>query len=95
MTSDVLELIHTDICGPFLAVAWNDQQYFMTFINDFSRYGYIYLLYEKSQSLDMFKNFKVLNSARELKASYLTVVVTTMVDMTVQVNNVQEHLLNF
>ena len=58
MTSDVLELIHTDICGPFLAVAWNDQQYFMTFINDFSRYGYIFPLHEKLQSLDMFKNFK-------------------------------------
>lgn len=31
----------------------------MTFIDDFSRYNSIYLLYEKSQSLDMFKNFKV------------------------------------
>ena len=57
-TSDVLELIHTDICGPFPAVAWNSQQYIITFIDDFFRYGYIYLIHEKSQSLDTFKNFK-------------------------------------
>ncbi|KAL0455018.1 UNVERIFIED_CONTAM: hypothetical protein Slati_0841000, partial [Sesamum latifolium] len=55
---NVLELIHTDICGPFPSVAWNGQQYFITFIDEFSRYGYIYLIHEKSQSLDVFKNFK-------------------------------------
>ena len=97
-TSNVLELIHTDICGPFPTAAWNGQQYFITFIDDFSRYGYIYLLKEKAQSLDVFKNYKaeVKNqlSKKGLKASDQTVVVNTMVDMTVQVNNVQNHLLN-
>ena len=57
--SDVLELIHTDICGPFPTPSWNGQQYFITFIDDYSRYGYLYLIHEKSQSLDVFKNFKV------------------------------------
>ncbi|RVW36414.1 Retrovirus-related Pol polyprotein from transposon TNT 1-94 [Vitis vinifera] len=56
--SDVLELIHTDICGPFPTPSWNGQQYFITFIDDYSRYGYLYLIHEKSQSLDVFKNFK-------------------------------------
>ena len=56
---DVLELIHTDICGPFLTPSWNGQQYFITFIDDYSRYDYLYLIHEKSQSLDVFKNFKV------------------------------------
>ena len=55
----VLELIHTDICGPFPTVSLNDQQYFITFIDDFSRYGYLYLIHEKSQSLEVFKSFKV------------------------------------
>ena len=44
---------------PFHMVAWNGQLYFMMFIDDFSRYGYIYLLHKNSQYLDMFKNFKV------------------------------------
>ncbi|RVW81995.1 Retrovirus-related Pol polyprotein from transposon TNT 1-94 [Vitis vinifera] len=56
--SDVLELIHTDICGPFPTPSWNGQQYFITFIDDYSRYGYLYFIREKSQSLDVFKNFK-------------------------------------
>ena len=57
--TDVLQPIHTDICGPFPKVSWNDQQYFITFIDVFSRYGYLYLIHEKSQSLEVFKSFKV------------------------------------
>ena len=53
--TDVLQLIHADICGPFPTVSWNGQQYFITFIDDFSLYGYLYLIHEKSQSLEVFK----------------------------------------
>nr|KAJ0213750.1 hypothetical protein LSAT_V11C400160130 [Lactuca sativa] len=56
---DVLELIHTDICGPFPSASWNGQQYFISFIDDYSRYGYLYLIHEKSQSLEVFKSFKL------------------------------------
>ena len=56
--SKVLELIHTDICGPFSKAFWNGQQYFLSFIDDCSRYGYLYLIKEKSQSLDVFNPFK-------------------------------------
>ena len=57
--NDVVELIHTNICGPFPIASWNGQRYFITFIKDYSRYGYLYLIYEKSQALDVFKSFKV------------------------------------
>ena len=40
-------------------VSWNGQQYFIMFIDDFSRYGYLYLIHEKSQSLEVFKSLKV------------------------------------
>ncbi|GJV20865.1 retrovirus-related pol polyprotein from transposon TNT 1-94 [Tanacetum coccineum] len=53
----LLEIIHTDICGPFI----NDiggHKYFITFIDDYSRYTYVYLIKEKSESLDVFKVFK-------------------------------------
>ena len=56
--SEVLELIHTDIYGPFPKASWNVQQYFISFIDDYSKYGYLYLIKENSQSLDMFKAFK-------------------------------------
>ena len=56
---DVLKLIHTDICGHFPTASWNGQQYLITFIDDYSRYGYLYLIHEKYQSLYAFKTFKV------------------------------------
>ena len=43
----------------FPTTSRNIQQNFKTFIDDYSRYGYLYLIYEKSQSLEMFKTFKV------------------------------------
>ena len=46
--TDVLELIHIDIWGPFPTVSWNGQQYFIMFIDDFSCYGYLYLIHEMS-----------------------------------------------
>jgi hypothetical protein len=55
---DVLELIHTDICGPFPTATRNDHVYFISFIDDYSRYSYIYLIKEKTQALDTFKFFK-------------------------------------
>ncbi|CAH9087614.1 unnamed protein product, partial [Cuscuta europaea] len=55
---DVLELIHTDICGPFPTPSWNGQQYFVSFIDDYSRYAYLFLIHEKSQVLDVFKSYK-------------------------------------
>ncbi|RVW38473.1 Retrovirus-related Pol polyprotein from transposon TNT 1-94 [Vitis vinifera] len=53
-----LQLDSGYICGPFPTPSWNGQQYFITFIDNYSRYGYLYLIHEKSQSLDVFKNFK-------------------------------------
>jgi len=55
----MLQLIHTDICGPITPIAIGEYMYFITFTDDFSRYGWIYLLHEKSESLDSFKEFKV------------------------------------
>lgn len=57
-SSSILELIHTDICGPFPTTSWKGQQYFITFIDDYFHYGHLYFIHEKSQSLNVFKAFK-------------------------------------
>ncbi|KAI5350155.1 hypothetical protein L3X38_003046 [Prunus dulcis] len=54
----LLELIHTDICGPFPVNTHDGYRYFITFTDDFSRYGYVCLIAEKSKALDMFKIYK-------------------------------------
>lgn len=56
-SSGLLELIHTDICGPF-PMGISGHKSFITFIDDHSRYMYLYLIKEKSESLEMFKTFK-------------------------------------
>ncbi|RLM64518.1 hypothetical protein C2845_PM16G23290 [Panicum miliaceum] len=53
-----LELIHTDICGPFSVKSIDGYDSFITFTDDYSRYGYIYPIKEKSEALDKFKEFK-------------------------------------
>ncbi|KAK8559181.1 hypothetical protein V6N12_042463 [Hibiscus sabdariffa] len=56
--SDLLGLIHSDVCGPMNTQARGGYQYFITFTDDFSRYGYIYLMRHKSEALERFKEFK-------------------------------------
>ena len=56
-SSDLLELIHTDISGPY-SHSLCGKSFFVTFIDDFSRYGYVYLISHKSEALERFKIFK-------------------------------------
>ena len=54
----MLEIIHTDICGPFPVRTVDGFNSFITFTDDYSRYGYIYPIKERSEALDKFKQFK-------------------------------------
>ncbi|KAJ9535168.1 hypothetical protein OSB04_un001753 [Centaurea solstitialis] len=56
--SDLLEIIHTDVCGPFSHVARGGYRYFITFTDDFSRYGYVYLMRHKSETFEKFKEYQ-------------------------------------
>jgi hypothetical protein len=58
-SAGVLEIIHTDICGPFPVKSVDGFDSFITFTDDFSRYGYIYPIKERSEALDKVKIFKV------------------------------------
>jgi hypothetical protein len=55
---EVLEIIHTNICGPFPVKFVDNFDSFIIFTDDFSRYGYIYPIKERSEALDKFKIFK-------------------------------------
>ncbi|KAJ9541345.1 hypothetical protein OSB04_027851 [Centaurea solstitialis] len=56
--TDLLEIIHTDVCGPFSHVARGGYRYFITFTDDFSRYGYVYLMRHKSESFERFREYQ-------------------------------------
>jgi hypothetical protein len=55
-SSDILEIIHNDICS--LDMDSHDHKYFISFIDYYSRYMYLYLLHNKNEALDAFKIFK-------------------------------------
>ena len=55
---EVLELVHSDLCGPMTIQARGDFEYFISFIDDYSTYGYIYLMRRKSECFDKFKEYK-------------------------------------
>ena len=56
--TDLLEIIHTDVCGPMSVEAHGDYHYFLTFTDDLSRYGYIYLMKHKYETFEKFKEFQ-------------------------------------
>ena len=56
-SSDLLEVIRTDISGPYTETLCRNF-YFITFIDDYSRYGYLYLINKKAEYLDKFKIFR-------------------------------------
>ena len=56
--TDLLEIIHTDVCGPMNIEARSRYHYFLTFTDDLSRYGYIYLMKHKSETFEKFKEFQ-------------------------------------
>ncbi|GJR59852.1 retrotransposon protein, putative, ty1-copia subclass [Tanacetum coccineum] len=55
---DLLGLIHTDVCGPFKIMSRQGAYYFVTFTDDFSRYGYVYMLKHKHEVFETFKVFQ-------------------------------------
>ncbi|GKD44431.1 retrotransposon protein, putative, ty1-copia subclass [Tanacetum coccineum] len=56
--TDLLGIIHTNVCGPLRHVSRQGANYFFTFTDDYSRYGYVYLLKHKHEGFEIFKVLK-------------------------------------
>jgi hypothetical protein len=54
----VLDLIHSDLCGPMSAPSMNGCIYYIIFIDDCSRKTWIYFLKTKDESFSRFQDFK-------------------------------------
>jgi hypothetical protein len=54
---DLLEKIHTNVCGPMGVEARGGYRYVLTFTDDLSRYGYVYLMKHKSETFEKLKEF--------------------------------------
>lgn len=53
-----LEIVHSDVCGKVSSPSFSGCQYFLTFIDDYTHYVWVYVLKTKDQVFDKFKEFK-------------------------------------
>ncbi|KAL0445681.1 UNVERIFIED_CONTAM: hypothetical protein Slati_1696000 [Sesamum latifolium] len=59
IANGLLDLVHTDVCGPLNTPASGGFSYFITFTDDHSQYGYVYLMRYKSEAFGMFKEYRL------------------------------------
>ena len=58
--SATLQVIHFDICVPFEVDSLGCMKYFITFVHEFTRMIWLYTIKLKSETVDIFRKFKVL-----------------------------------
>jgi len=56
---NILELVHTDICGPMNVKSFGNARYFATFIDDKTRYVEVVFLKSRSDILEEFKKYQL------------------------------------
>ena len=58
--SQPLELVHSDVCGPIETESVGGARYFVSFIDDYSKWTVVYFMRRKSEVLECFKLFRAL-----------------------------------
>ena len=58
-SQELLELVHSDICGPLSTKTYNNKEYFITFIDDYSKFAYVYLISAKLEVFDYFRKYRI------------------------------------
>ena len=54
-SEDVLEIVHTDLCGPIGIESYSLEKLFILFFDDYSRMMIVMHLKEKSEAFEKFK----------------------------------------
>ena len=69
-TSNPLELVHSNLCGPTITKTLKGETYFMLLIDDYTRMTQVTFLKEKYEAFEKFKAFKALvKNETDLKSS--------------------------
>lgn len=59
-TKEKLQIVYSDVCGPIQTKSLGGNRYFVSFIDDFFRKLWVYLIKRKSEVLEVFQNFKTM-----------------------------------
>lgn len=57
-SNELLQIIHSDVCGPVNKNSIGGSRFFVTFIDDYSRYVTVYFLKSKDEVFKAFKDYK-------------------------------------
>ena len=57
-STEKLQLVHSDVCGPMSTESIGGKKYFVTFTDDYSRCCSVYFMKHKSEVLEKFKDFE-------------------------------------
>lgn len=55
--ADVLEIVHTDVCGSFKTAGLNGERYFVSFVDDYSKIAKVYCIKTKDEVFDCLVQF--------------------------------------
>ena len=77
-STERLQLIHSDVCGPMQTQSVGGNRYFVTFIDDYSRYTVVYFIKKKSEVFEKFKEFEALVTNHFGSVSYTHLTLPTI-----------------
>jgi transposase InsO family protein len=69
-TNAPLELVHTDICGPFRVPSLGGGKYFILFTDDYTRYVWVRILSSKAGAVNAFKAYQVQAERQHCQAGH-------------------------
>lgn len=56
-SKDVLEIVHTDVCGPITPTTYDGHRYMITFLDDYTHFSAVYLMKQKSDAFVCFRKY--------------------------------------
>ena len=57
ISTDIFDLIHSDVWGPSSVSSIGGSRYFVVFVDDYSRYSWIFNMKRHSELLQVYSNF--------------------------------------
>ena len=57
ISTDIFNLIHSDVWGPSSVSSISESQYFVVFVDDYSRYSWTFNMKHRSKLLQVYSNF--------------------------------------
>lgn len=56
---EFLGLAHSDICGQLSSKIYCNKEYFIKFVDDYSKYAHVYLILRKFEAFEYFRRYKI------------------------------------